>query len=273
MSGLRARALHVRLGGHPVLRGVDLELAPGGLVGVTGPNAAGKSTLLRALCGLVPPTSGRVELDGVPLSRRERRALARRMAYLAQDPEGAPAFCVEHVVRMGRYPQLGRFGAAGPEDLRAVETALARLDVAHLRGQRYAALSGGERQRVRLARVLATRAPVLLLDEPLAALDVRHALDLLARLRGWAAGGRLVVVALHDLDLAFRHCDRLVVLERGRVAAEGPTPAVLEPALLRRVFEVEATTLGHGERRALLLERRRPRPAEACRSAGHRERP
>ncbi|MEW6583264.1 MAG: ABC transporter ATP-binding protein [Actinomycetota bacterium] len=232
MSAVTARDVTVTLGGARVLDGVTLTVAAGEWVGLIGPNGAGKSTLLRALAGLVRH-DGEVRLGGEPLPALARRDIARRVAFVPQKPPDLPWIPVRDFVHLGRTPHLGRLGREGRADRAAVDAALARLDLRRLADRRLGSLSGGELQRAALARAVAQDAPVLLLDEPTAALDLgrrQQALALVAELR--AERGLTVVAAMHDLTLAGLHADRLVLLDRGCVAADGPPRDVLEEGLL-----------------------------------------
>lgn len=210
------------------LAGVSLDLQPGELVGVIGPNGAGKSTLLAALAG-VQRAGGLVLLDGRPLDRLPPRERARRIGYLPQAGHSAWALRVREVVAMGRLP----WGDAGGE---AIDAALAATGASALAGRRIDALSGGEQARVWLARVLAGQPRVLLADEPVASLDLYYQRAVMAALRSHADAGNAVLVALHDLGLAARHCDRLLLLAGGRAEAAGTPAAVLEPARLSQVY-------------------------------------
>ncbi len=246
---LCAEGLQVCRGGCPVLSGIDLQLRPGELFGVLGPNGAGKSTLLGALCGELAPSAGRVLLDGRPLAAWAGRERAQRLAVLPQSSTLNFAFRVDEVVAMGRLPH-----ATGRQrDGEIVAAALAAADIAHLGGRSYLALSGGERQRVHLARVLAQLWPgeagqVLLLDEPTAMLDPLHQHAILQAVQALAACGVAVLVILHDLNLAARYCDRLLLLAGGRVQALGTPGEVLQPEPIRAVFGLEVLVQRHPER-------------------------
>ena len=218
MSGLRAEALHVVLGGRAVLRDVSFEPAPG-WTAVVGPNGAGKSTLLRALAGLIAPASGSVRLDGRALAAVPRAERARRIAWLAQQGESTGELTARETVQLGRQPHLGLFGTPTAADEAAVDAAMAATECAAWQHRRLHALSGGECQRVMLARVLATEAPILLLDEPTTHLDPPHQVALIRLLRRLGAT-HTVVSVLHDLPLAL-HADRLLVLRAGAVQAAG----------------------------------------------------
>jgi iron complex transport system ATP-binding protein len=244
---LETRDLTVRRGGRNILDGVSLSLEGGGFVAVIGPNGAGKSTLLRRLAGLAAPDSGTVSLDGRALAEVGLKALARRRAYLPQGARAEWPLSVERIVALGLTPTLPAFGGLPPEMAARVARAIAACDLTDRREQPATTLSGGELARAMLARALVGDPELLIVDEPIAGLDPRHALDTVVRLRGLAEEGRLVVAALHDLTLAARYATRIVVLDRGRVAGDGPPEAVLTPALLRAVFEVEARVVGAGD--------------------------
>lgn len=250
---LRLEGAVVRFGDRSALDGVSLEPAAGAMTAILGPNGAGKSTLLRALAGLLPLSAGRLTLDGSEVSTLPRRELARAVTWLPQHADVPFPFPVEQVVMMGRYAHLRRWEAEGERERSAVESALTQVDAADLRGRPFTELSGGEQKRVLLARTLATEAPVLLLDEPIADLDVRHALEFLAMLRRL---GRTVLLAIHDLNLAMRTCDRFVLLDRGRVVAHGSAPEVLTPERVSEVFGVEARRTADGT--GLIVEPRAP---------------
>ncbi|MGH8606822.1 MAG: ABC transporter ATP-binding protein [Gammaproteobacteria bacterium] len=230
----------VELGTRMVLEEVTLCFRKRAITGVLGPNGAGKSTLLRALAGIVPLTSGSVRLGTRDLIAMSRKEVARCVAYLSQNIEIPFPFPAAEVVMMGRYAHLSRFRSETEADHQAVARALLAVDAESLRMRPVDELSGGERQRILLARTLATEAPVLLLDEPIANLDIRHCLELLEILRDQATQGRTVLVAIHDLNFAHRFCERFVLLHGGRVLAQGTAEEVLVPQLLREAFEVKA---------------------------------
>ncbi|MCQ6259829.1 heme ABC transporter ATP-binding protein [Pseudomonas sp. Q11] len=246
---LRAQNLHIQRGRKTVLAGVDLELSPGQVLGVLGPNGAGKSTLLAGLCGELRPAQGQVWLDDRPLIQWEGSERARRLAVLPQSSTLDFAFRVEEVVGMGRLPhQSGRV-----RDEQIVALALHASDAAHLHGRSYLALSGGERQRVHLARVLAQLWPgeagqTLLLDEPTSMLDPLHQHTILQAVREFADHGAAVLVILHDLNLAARYCDRLLLLASGRPVALDTPQQVLRPEPLKAVFGLEVLVQPHPER-------------------------
>lgn len=237
---LQARDLHVSYDGTPALVGLSLEVRAGEVLGLVGPNGSGKSTLLGTLAGLVRPERGQVLLDGEPLEERSPRQIARALALLEQAPRLGFDFPVEEVVSWGRLSRRPRLGPWRAEDARAVRWALAVTGLEALRSRPLFTLSGGEQQRAFLAMALAQEPRFLLLDEPTAHLDLKHQLDLLARVRELTRRGLGAAIALHDLNLAARFADRLLVLSRGRAVACGPPAEVLTPALLARVWEVTA---------------------------------
>ncbi len=232
-EALRLEGVSVVLGGRRVVEAVDLEIGPGECVGLIGPNGAGKSSLMRAALGLLP-CDGRASL-----AELEPRARARAAAWLPQGREVAWEVTVETLVALGRLPHRAPGAPLRPADRAAIAAALARVDLAHLSDRPVTELSGGEQARALLARALAQEAPALLADEPVAALDPAHQIATMETFAGLAAEGGLVVVALHDLGLAARFCTRLVLLDRGRIAADGPPRGVLTRERLRAVYGVE----------------------------------
>ncbi|WP_041795841.1 ABC transporter ATP-binding protein [Pararhodospirillum photometricum] len=233
MTCLDVQSLQVDLDGRTLVRDVSLRLAPGDLVGLIGPNGAGKSTLVRALAGVIP-ARGRLLLEGVPLPSLSRRERARRVAYLPQERGLSWPLTVREVVALGRVPH------GGDETDPAVDRALAATGLEAFAGRLATRLSGGERARVLLARALAVEAPVLLADEPVAALDPHHALAVLDLLRRHARAGTAVLVVLHDLVAAARFCDRVLLLDAGALVAEGPPDAVLTPPILLQYYAIDA---------------------------------
>ena len=239
MPLVRARGVSVALAGRVVVRDVTAEVRPGQAVALVGPNGAGKTTLLRAVAGLIPH-SGTLELDGRPVAEWPPKDRARVLAFVRQNTDLAVDFTAAEVVAFGRAPHLGWTERLGHADRQRVMDALDAVDLSDLADRPVTRLSGGEQQRVALAQALAQDARVVLLDEPTAHLDVRHQLDLLGRLAALARGGTAVVAAVHDLGLAARFADRLWVLDRGALVADGPPADVLTADLLRDVFGVEA---------------------------------
>jgi iron complex transport system ATP-binding protein len=239
MSLLALEAVTVRRGPCPVVDGVSASIGAGELVGLIGPNGAGKTTLMRAALGLIR-AEGTIALGGTPLAQLAPRERALRAAYLPQDREIAWPVRVETLVGLGRTPHLPPGRTPGPADRAAVEAALARMDLTAFRDRPATALSGGERARALIARALAQEAPLLVADEPAAGLDPAHQLQLMALLREMAGTGRGVVVSLHDLGLAARWCDRLLLMHQGRLVAEGPPESVLTAERLAAVYGITA---------------------------------
>lgn len=263
MSTLRAHGVSVELGGARVLREVDLEVAPGELVALVGPNGAGKSTLLGALAGDILVDSGEVTLGGEPVRGMGATALARRRAVLLQKQGLSFGFRVSDVVRMGRSP-WHRTTEAGRDD-EVVASAMVVADVDGLAERVFPTLSGGEQARASFARVLAQEAPVLLLDEPTASLDIRHQEALLAVARGVAEAGSAVVVVLHDLSLAAAYADRICLLDAGGVAADGAPDDVLTVERLGAVYEHPVSvTRVHGSLVVVPVRARACAEEDAC---------
>lgn len=223
-----------------VVDGVDISVATGSTVGLLGPNGSGKSSLLRLLAGLRTASSGVVRLDDLDVASASRRVLARRLAVVDQDAATDQDPTVRDVVDLGRLPHRPAWSPMSARDRAVVESAAVTTGVADLLERRYSTLSGGERQRVQIARALAQEPTELLLDEPTNHLDIRHQLELLELV---AAADTTTVMALHDLNLAARYCQELVVLNHGRVHVAGPPAAVLTPAVIAEVYEVHATVV------------------------------
>jgi iron complex transport system ATP-binding protein len=216
--------------------GADLDAGPGEMVAILGPNGAGKSTLLRLLLGAAAPRRGTSDYRGRPAAEWHPVERARRIGVLPQHEEPAFPVSVGELVAMGRYPYLGSWRRPGAEDRRAVSRALERCRVHELAERSYATLSGGERQRARLARALAQEPEALALDEPTASLDIAHEMEIWEILRDEAARGFAVLLTTHHLNLAARYADRLVLLDRGRVAASGTPGEVLRAEIESRVY-------------------------------------
>lgn len=227
-------------GRHPVLNNIDLSLYPGELVGLIGPNGAGKTTLLRALARLLPLQSGRVLLNGHNIWQLSPREVARQIGRVPQSANAAWPYSVEHVVRMGRYPHRHWLSFFNGKDAAAVENALARLQLTPFRHRPLNTLSGGEQQRVLIARALAQEPAILLLDEPIANLDINYQHQALSLLQTLVQEYQLAaLMAIHDLELAARYCNRLILLNRGQIQVAGPPTEVLQTRHLRAVFGLE----------------------------------
>lgn len=229
--------LSVTLKERAILRNVTFNATPGQCLGLLGPNGCGKSTLLRCLAGQIATPPAAIRLNDAPLAAISPRALARRLAFVPQHASAEPGLRVEQIVRLGRTPHRGAFSTWRREDSEAVEQAIRLTQLQALVGRPWRQLSGGERQRCQIARALAQKPQLLLLDEPTNHLDIRHQLALMQLIRTLPV---TVIIALHDLNLAARYCQRLVVLDGGSVAAQGEPARVLTPAAIARVWQVEA---------------------------------
>ncbi|MGW4245822.1 ABC transporter ATP-binding protein [Nocardia sp. NPDC004722] len=236
-GGVEVSGLACAAGRRTVLEGVEFAVRPGETVGIVGPNGAGKTTLLRTLAGLIAPAAGEVRVNGRALHRVSLRERARLLGLVGQHEQPPEDLLVGELVALGRTPYLPPWGAGGAEERAVVDEALRQVDLAGFAGRRVHRLSGGERQRVLLARALAQETPVLLLDEPTNHLDVAHQLELLALARELT---RTVVMSLHDLSLADRFCDRVLVLDGGRAHPLAPPETALRPEILAEVFGLRA---------------------------------
>ncbi|MFW2828608.1 ABC transporter ATP-binding protein [Sphingomonas sp. ID0503] len=240
MVTIATQGLAVRLGRRTVLQGISAAFSPGTLTGIIGPNGAGKSTLLRAMLGLVPRAVGEVSIDGIDIAAMRPRDIAKSVAYLPQGQTLHWPLTVERLVALGRLPHLAPLSRLGAADHGAVSGAMERADIVHLAGRIATELSGGERARVMLARALAAGAPGLAVDEPLASLDPGHQIDVMTLLAGEARAGSLVVAVLHDLTMAARYCDRLLLIDGGALVADGLPGDVLNEERLRQVYGINA---------------------------------
>ena len=236
---LSAHDVTVRLGGTTIVSDAALTLRAGDLAILVGPNGAGKTTLMRALAGLIP-ADGAIALSGHPLATLKPRERARLIAYLPQGHIFSWPMSVAAIVMLGREPHADPFSGTSAEDRAAVERALATTETSGFAERAVTTLSGGERARVALARALATQAPVLLADEPTASLDPRHQLVVMELLRQAARGGSAILATMHDLTLAARFADRVFVMDRGRIVAEGSPGEALSAERLSSVFDVVA---------------------------------
>ncbi len=259
MSGALAfEGVSAHFGTREVLTGVAAALRTGAVTGIVGPNGAGKTTLLRVGLGLAPVSGGTVRVLDRALPGWSREGLARAIAYLPQGADAHWPVSARHLVSLGRLPHRGRFGAPLlAQDYTAVDAALARCDASEFAPRRIDELSAGERARVMFARALATEAPILLADEPAAFLDPAHQLRLMELLLEEAKRGAAVAVTLHDLALASRYCDEIIVLDAGKVTAQGDPDAALSDAVLAEVFGIGAVRAeGPSGRPALVAWRR-----------------
>jgi iron complex transport system ATP-binding protein len=239
-EAVRTERLTVAYHGRPAISNIDLRIEAGERVALVGPNGAGKSTLLRAIAGLVDATAGTVEIGGVPLGTLDRIAVARRLAVVPQLPSLPFSTTVEEVVALGRLPHEHPIRGLRPADRSAIAGAIDRVGVGHLLGRDARELSLGERQLVLLAMAVAQSAPILVLDEPTVHLDLRHqveVMDLLTDLN--ARDGTTIISVLHDIGLAAHFFPRILVLDQGRIVADGPPAEALGPDLIRGVFGVD----------------------------------
>ncbi len=246
MARIEVRDVEAAYSQGPVLENVSFVLGRGEFVGLIGPNGAGKSTLIRVASGALKARRGSVLIDGIEVGSIPRLELARRLAVVRQEQRLEFDFTVAEIVAMGRIPHLGRFQSEGPGDQRIVEEALERTGLSPLSRRLVTEISGGERQRAAVARALAQQPEILLLDEPTAHLDIAFQLsilDLLGRLA--REEGLAVLAVLHDLNLASQHCQRLLLLDSGRLFSDGEPAAVLRRDSIREVFGIEAAILPH----------------------------
>lgn len=237
---LVAENVSVALGQRQALVRANLAVGAGELVAIVGPNGAGKSTLLRAMAGLLTPAGGKIALDDRPLAELSLSERARAIAYLPQDRSIHWPLPVSSIVALGRLPHGARLGFLGHAHQQAIDSALIAMELLSLRDRPATELSGGELARVLVARALAQEAQILLADEPTAGLDPAHQLSLFKCLREMAASGSGIAVALHDLSLAARFCDRIVLVKAGQTVADGSPAAVLTPETLAKVYGITA---------------------------------
>ena len=259
----------VRLGDVIALDSVSFEAHRGRFVGLIGPNGAGKTTTLRAIAGLVRPATGTVCIDGSSVADLSSREASRLVAVVPQETSVAFDFDVREVVRMGRTPYRSRLPWRAPADADAVERALERTGITRLADRSITAVSGGERQRVLLARALAQETPVLLLDEPTASLDIAHQVRTLELLRDLVGGGKTVIAAIHDLNLAAHYADELVLLGDGRRLAAGSPRDVLTEAELERAFGTAAAVTRHPVTGSIYVAAVPDRPSDEPRGRVH----
>lgn len=239
--------------------GVSCSVTPGGVTAVLGPNGAGKSTMMRLLAGIIRPAAGQVLFRGRPAHAWPRAEMARQVGFVPQGEEVVFPMTVREVVAMGRYPHLGPWRAESSADRAIVDRALEDVEAAAFRARPFATLSGGEQQRVRIARALAQQGASLLLDEPTAGLDVRHEIELFTLLRSLAHSAHTIVLVTHNLMLAARMADQVLLLDTGRLAGAGAPADVLTAELLSSVYrwpiDVRLERDAEGVRRPMILPR------------------
>ncbi|MCY4616225.1 MAG: ABC transporter ATP-binding protein [Chloroflexi bacterium] len=242
---LEASGIDVELGGQPILRDVEVTVRRGEVVGLVGPNGAGKSTLLRVVTGMLRPSAGAVAIGGDALDALARRELAMRVAVVQQLPEAPSTMRVRDLVVLGRHPHLGLLARESRHDFDVADEAMRRAGCDRFADRELGSLSGGERRRAFIARALAQEAPLLLLDEPTSNLDANAQVEILELVAELAATEAGVLLIVHDLTLAAAYCDRIVLLDRGEVVAEGPPSEVVTSEHVRRVYGGGVTVLPH----------------------------
>ncbi|MBT2496928.1 ABC transporter ATP-binding protein [Microbacterium sp. ISL-59] len=243
MTRLATEELRAGYGGRGVLDGLDVRIPDGELTVIVGPNACGKSTLLRALSRLLPATGGRVLLDGGDITRLSTKEVARRMGLLPQSPLAPEGITVADLVGRGRYPHQSVLSSWSAEDERAVAEAMAATNVTDLAERNVDELSGGQRQRAWIAMALAQETPILLLDEPTTFLDIGHQIEVLELVTRLHQEGRTVVVVLHDINQAARYASHLIAMKDGRIVAEGAPRDIVDARLLTELFDLKARVI------------------------------
>ncbi|MFQ5625210.1 MAG: ABC transporter ATP-binding protein [Methyloligellaceae bacterium] len=248
MSTLSASRLHVHLDGREILSDVSFECEGGEFIGILGPNGAGKSTLLKVLAGLQAPSQGQIRVDGITAKSLSLPQRAKIFAFLPQQRTIHWPVSVETLISLARLPHRPFWKQASTEDTRAVSRSMRETDIEHLRDRTATKLSGGEQARILLARMLAQQAPVLLADEPTTALDPAHQFSVMATFAARSRRGALVLAALHDINLASRWCDRLIILKDGSVVRDGAPQDILSTGLMAEVYGVESRISKDGGR-------------------------
>lgn len=244
MTAFSLHQAHFSTGGHNLLSNISLTVIEGRVTGIFGQNGSGKSTLIRLMAGQIAPTSGQVLFRNRTVTDYAPRDLARRLAHLPQTPPAVPGLSLRDLVALGRYPSHGALGRFGPADHRAVKTALELTGLSSISDRQVDLLSGGERQRGWIAMLLAQGAEVLLLDEPISALDIAHQIEVLSLLRNLNREyGLSVIMVLHDLNLAMGYCDDVIALQDGSLITHGPIAELHNPDLLRRLYGVDMETI------------------------------
>lgn len=243
MNRVRAHGLSLGYDDRLVIEGIDLEIPDGAFTSIVGPNACGKSTLLRSLVRLQPARAGGVELDGRPVTQWKSKELARELGFLPQSALSPEGIRVKALVRRGRYAHQTMFNSWSRADEEATDRAMDAAGATELADHPVSELSGGQRQRVWVAMVLAQETPYLLLDEPTTFLDIAHQYDLLRLLRELVAHGRTVVAVLHDLNQACRFGDHVIAMRDGKVVASGPPAQVVNPELVHQIFGMDCVVV------------------------------
>lgn len=242
-SAIAAQGLHVSYGERKVLSGVDVAVPSGELTVIIGPNACGKSTLLKTLARVHQPSSGSIELEGRPLNQLSTRQIARDLALLPQNPHAPASVSVADVVALGRYPHQGLLGRLSATDKRICQQAMEACGVTGLADRKLQELSGGQRQRVWIAMTLAQDTPLILLDEPTTYLDITHQLQVLDLASQLHRSGRTLLLVLHDLNLAFRYATHLIMMKDGQIIASGRPTEIVTAENIERVFGLQASIM------------------------------
>lgn len=239
--------LTIKLGGRTIIDRLDLEIPAGKVTAIIGPNGCGKSTLLKSLCRILEPSEGEIRIGGIDIATVSRKKLSRRVSLMAQSAQAPDGVTVRELVGRGRFPYQSWLRQWSEADERAVDKALKRANLGELASARMQNLSGGQQQRAWLAMVLAQETGVMLLDEPTTYLDIGHQHGLLKLMASLKDDGRTIVAVLHDLQQAVQYADHLVVMKSGRVLATGAPAEVINPTLLREVFDVDAEVVRAGQ--------------------------
>jgi len=237
---LRLHELDVSLQKKPILRKISCDFESGKMIGIIGPNGSGKSTLLKTMATIYPYENGHIHLYQQPLKKYSRKQVAKAISYVPQDTQITVQFPVRKIIEMGRHIHQPLFTKANHIDYTAVQTAMKQTNITHLQDENVQKLSGGQRQLVMIAKALAQNTPIILLDEPIASLDVYYQLYILHMLHQLRKQNKTIIIVLHDLNLAARFCDELLLLDHGKVKQFGPTKDVLTPTLLKEVYDVHA---------------------------------
>ncbi len=246
MMSLSLHKVSLGYGRHPVVQDVSFEAVQGEMLGIIGPNGSGKSTLIRGISRTIHTASGKIILNGKDVSKFHRLDLAQMIAVVPQNPSLPELFTAQEVVMMGRTPYLGLFRYEGEKDMEIVRKAMASTHTLELANRRVADLSGGERQRLVIARALAQQPKVLLLDEPIAHLDINHQIEILNLIRQLCHEELLIaVMAVHDLNIAAQYCSRLIMLSNGKVFCEGMPQDVITPENIRQVYGANVYVYSH----------------------------
>lgn len=239
--------LTIKLGGRTIIDRLDLEIPAGKVTAIIGPNGCGKSTLLKSLCRILEPSEGEIRIGGIDIATVSRKKLSRRVSLMAQSAQAPDGVTVRELVGRGRFPYQSWLRQWSEADERAVDKALKRANLVELANARMQNLSGGQQQRAWLAMVLAQETGVMLLDEPTTYLDIGHQHGLLKLMTSLKDDDRTIVAVLHDLQQAVQYADHLVVMKSGRVLATGAPAEVINPTLLREVFDVDAEVVRAGQ--------------------------